>query len=365
MPGQLPAQPPLVLPVGPMARARSPGRSGCDGPRSPWSAACGSRRRERRRRAPAARSPCRAARSRRRCPGPRRTWASRPAGPSRRAGRAPPDARTPSPRIARTSGRLHDWIDGRPISRTTATRDATDAALDRLRSSARTPRRARRPPRPRSSWPTRAAQITEVRTGPQVAWMMARGYEGAFGRAITRPAIWIALCALFLCDLPFLRPRRLLSLADPRPAGAARRSASRWSGSTGARSSPRCPSSTRRWSTWACAWPGSPCARPRGAPARGRRRAGRRARRRAAVPDFARLVPDLAAGHLLAVALALRFGLNAFDSNVIDVGYAGVIGADRIEHGAHALRDLPERLRAAATPTARSTTSPTCRSRLA
>ena len=35
----------------------------------------------------------------------------------------------------------------------------------------------------------------------------------------------------------------------------------------------------------------------------------------------------------LVLCLALRYGLNAFDSNVIDVGYAGVIGADRIEHG--------------------------------
>jgi hypothetical protein len=31
--------------------------------------------------------------------------------------------------------------------------------------------------------------------------------------------------------------------------------------------------------------------------------------------------------------LGFRIGLNAFDSNVIDVGYAGVLGADRIAHG--------------------------------
>ena len=35
--------------------------------------------------------------------------------------------------------------------------------------------------------------IAEVRTGPQVAWMMARGYEGAFGRAVNRWRIWIPL----------------------------------------------------------------------------------------------------------------------------------------------------------------------------
>ena len=48
---------------------------------------------------------------------------------------------------------------------------------------------------------------------------------------------------------------------------------------------------------------------------------------------------------LLVVTLALRFGLNAFDSNVIDVGYAGVIGADRIAHGATPYGTMPSRLR--------------------
>ena len=28
-----------------------------------------------------------------------------------------------------------------------------------------------------------SGEITEVRTGPQVAWSMARGYQGAFGSA--------------------------------------------------------------------------------------------------------------------------------------------------------------------------------------
>ena len=54
------------------------------------------------------------------------------------------------------------------------------------------------------------------------------------------------------------------------------------------------------------------------------------ARRR---PVFGGSAPTWLLVTLLAVALALRFGLNAFDSNVIDVGYAGVIGADRITHG--------------------------------
>ena len=49
--------------------------------------------------------------------------------------------------------------------------------------------------------------------GPQVAWSMARGYEGAFGRKLNAPYVWIPLCLLFLA--PFFdwrRPLRLLHL---------------------------------------------------------------------------------------------------------------------------------------------------------
>ena len=35
---------------------------------------------------------------------------------------------------------------------------------------------------------------------------MARGYEGAFGRKLNAPYVWIPLCVLFL--LPFVDPRR-------------------------------------------------------------------------------------------------------------------------------------------------------------
>ena len=58
-------------------------------------------------------------------------------------------------------------------------------------------------------------------------------------------------------------------------------------------------------------------------------------------PVFGGSVPTWLLVTLLAVALALRFGLNAFDSNVIDVGYAGVIGADRITHGSTPYGTMP------------------------
>src|SRR4051794_28668939 len=53
-------------------------------------------------------------------------------------------------------------------------------------------------------------RITEAWTGPQVAWTMARGYAGAFGRKVNSPWVWIPLTVLFL--IPFLDPRRPLRM---------------------------------------------------------------------------------------------------------------------------------------------------------
>jgi hypothetical protein len=50
-----------------------------------------------------------------------------------------------------------------------------------------------------------SASVTEAWTGPQVAWKMARGYDGAFGRKINKPWIWLPLSALFLLGLADLR----------------------------------------------------------------------------------------------------------------------------------------------------------------
>ena len=59
----------------------------------------------------------------------------------------------------------------------------------------------------------RSGQVTESWTGFQVAWTMARGYAGAFGRKINAVWLWIPLCLLFF--VPFFdwrRPLRLLHL---------------------------------------------------------------------------------------------------------------------------------------------------------
>jgi hypothetical protein len=48
--------------------------------------------------------------------------------------------------------------------------------------------------------------VTEAWTGPQVAWTMARGYEGAFGgEELERLPVWLGFCALFLLGLADLR----------------------------------------------------------------------------------------------------------------------------------------------------------------
>ncbi len=53
-------------------------------------------------------------------------------------------------------------------------------------------------------------RVLEQWTGFQVAWTMARGYPGAFGRHVNALYVWLPLCALFL--LPFIEWRRPFSL---------------------------------------------------------------------------------------------------------------------------------------------------------
>ena len=59
----------------------------------------------------------------------------------------------------------------------------------------------------------REGRAVEVWTGPQVAWQMARGLTGAFGRKVNSPWVWIPLMVAFF--VPFFdrrRPFRLLHL---------------------------------------------------------------------------------------------------------------------------------------------------------
>jgi hypothetical protein len=51
-----------------------------------------------------------------------------------------------------------------------------------------------------------SGHVSEAWTGPQVAWKMARGREGAFGgKTLLRPYVWVGFCLLFLLGLADLR----------------------------------------------------------------------------------------------------------------------------------------------------------------
>jgi hypothetical protein len=243
---------------------------------------------------------------------------------------APPPAKprlTPAgaTRIARTSGRLRDWIDDHPITRTTATRDAKTrvwtvwfVARDRETRKERTEAQV--------LVSDDTGRITEVRTGPQVAWMMARGYDGAFGRAVTRQAIWSALCFAFL--IPLLRPGRLVSWRTLDLLALLSFSLSLiWFNRGEIFTSVPLQYPPLVYLALRLAWIGLRRAR---APAAAE---GVDAPPAPRAPGLRAWCPTWLMVAVLAAALALRYGLNAFDSNVIDVGYAGVIGADRIQDG--------------------------------
>jgi hypothetical protein len=150
-------------------------------------------------------------------------------------------------------------------------------------------------------------RVTEAWVGPQVAWKMARGYDGAFGRAINDAWIWLSFCAVFLLGLAdFRRPLsvRNLDLVVLLSFGV-----SLYFFNQG-RIFTAMPLiyppllyllGRMIWTGW----------RGRGSPSR----------------------PLWPAWALLAATVFLmgfRFGLNVTASNVIDVGLAGIDGAQRI-----------------------------------
>ena len=58
-----------------------------------------------------------------------------------------------------------------------------------------------------------SGRVLEQWTGFQVAWTMARGYPGAFGRHVNALYMWLPLCVLFLVPfMDFRRPLKLLHL---------------------------------------------------------------------------------------------------------------------------------------------------------
>jgi hypothetical protein len=153
--------------------------------------------------------------------------------------------------------------------------------------------------------------VVEQWTGYKVPWTMARGYPGAFGRKVNSPWVWLPLCALFLA--PFARLRRPLSVRNLDLLVLLGFSVS------------------LAYFNDAQIWLSVPLAYPLLLYLLGRMlwagiRGGRSLGLHLNVP-----AAWLAVG--LVFLLGFRIGLNVTDSNVIDVGYAGVIGADRLMDG--------------------------------
>jgi hypothetical protein len=157
-----------------------------------------------------------------------------------------------------------------------------------------------------------SGDVTQVWTGYQVAWTMARGYPGAFGRDINKLYIWLPLCALFL--LPFIPWRRrptlwhldLLMLLGFCVSLAFFNNANL--GLAEPIIYPFMVYFVVRMLLLASG--------------RGRPREPLRI-----------VIPVAWLAILLIFLVGFRIGLNVTNSNVIDVGYAGVIGADKIVHG--------------------------------
>jgi hypothetical protein len=155
--------------------------------------------------------------------------------------------------------------------------------------------------------------VTEAWTGPQVAWKMARGYDGAFGgKKINSPAVWLAFCAAFVVGLADWR--RLRSWRNLDLLVLLGFSISLWFFNRG----------EVFWSI--------PLAYP---PLvyLGARLAWVGLRRRRPAGASRPLWPVWVLAAATVFLAGFRVGLNIEASNVIDVGYAGVIGAHRIASG--------------------------------
>ncbi|MQA73954.1 MAG: DUF2029 domain-containing protein [Solirubrobacterales bacterium] len=154
--------------------------------------------------------------------------------------------------------------------------------------------------------------VEEAWTGQQVGTPLARGYQGAVAQKVNSPYVWLPLCLLFVA--PFFDPRRPLRLLHLDLLVLLGLGISLFFFNRG-----------QITTSVALTYPvlGYFLIRMLVAGLWPRRRAGP-------------LVPFVSARTLALGALALavaRIVLNLVDSQVIDIGVAGVIGADRIGDG--------------------------------
>jgi hypothetical protein len=164
-----------------------------------------------------------------------------------------------------------------------------------------------------------SGEVEESWTGYQVAWRMARGYSGAFGRKLNAPYVWLPLCVVFVLGLlDWRRPFRIAHLdllVIVAGFGISHYFFNR--GEIGVSVPLAYP--PLLYLLGRALWLG--------------------------IRGGAGLRPTAPALWLAVITLflvGLRVGLNVADSNVIDVGYSGVIGADKIVDGEPLYGAFPE-----------------------
>lgn len=161
--------------------------------------------------------------------------------------------------------------------------------------------------------------VLEAWTGYQVPWTMARGYDGAFGRRVNAWYVWLPMCLLFVG--PFLA------------SGARGRGRRGWRPSwlhldllvlLGFSVSLAFFNAARIGLSTPLIYPllGYLLVRMLLVARRGGR-----------AQPLRLLVPVSWLAVALVFLVGFRVGLNVTNSNVIDVGYSGVIGAHRLVHG--------------------------------
>jgi hypothetical protein len=152
--------------------------------------------------------------------------------------------------------------------------------------------------------------VRESWTGHQVEWQMARGYPGAFGGVLNAPWVWLPMCAIFLVGLvDFRRLRRIVHLDLLVLLGFGASQFFFHRGEIGVSVPLVYP--VLLYLLARMLW------------------VGFRGRGEALRPS----IPALWLGAAAVFLLAFRVVVNIADSGVIDVGYAGVIGADLLAHG--------------------------------
>jgi Glycosyltransferase family 87 len=162
-------------------------------------------------------------------------------------------------------------------------------------------------------------EVSEEWTGFQVAWKMARGYSGAFGHALNSPFVFVPLCLIFLIGLfDWRRWRRVANLDLIFLLGFTASNFFFNRADVGVSVPLQYPPLV--YLLCRALW------------------IGFRGRGEGLRPVWPTAWLVIAVLFLMGV----RVGLNVVNAGVIDVGYAGVVGADKITHGEPIYDNFPE-----------------------